>query len=308
MAAQKEKVSTMVLLEYLAEVDRRKAFADRGFSSLFEYVHRGLGYSETQTSERVNAMRLMRGTSGVKEQLKNGELTLTSASQIQRFFQMEKKISGKEASAILLDAKKTEIISQCLNLPKREVERVLLSKASVPVKVALQEKVTMVDPVHIELKRTLSLETEKKLKRAKELTQHATLAELLDKALSALIEKQEKKMGKVVEKEVESKSTLPATSEPTLFYSGQSPEKTKAGLQQSTSRYIPTTFKRILYQRSQGRCEWIHPTTHKRCQSHQRLHIDHIKPLALGGITKPKNLRHLCATHNLRVAKRAGLS
>ena len=48
-ASANEKQATLVLLEHLAEVDHRRLFALRGYSSLWEYVHKALGFSEAQT-------------------------------------------------------------------------------------------------------------------------------------------------------------------------------------------------------------------------------------------------------------------
>ena len=58
-AASNEKSATLVLLEHLAEVDQRRLYATLAYSSLWDYVHKALGYSEAQSSERVNAMRVM---------------------------------------------------------------------------------------------------------------------------------------------------------------------------------------------------------------------------------------------------------
>jgi len=41
-AAASEKAATLKLLEYLCEVDLRKAYATKAFSSLFDYIVRGL--------------------------------------------------------------------------------------------------------------------------------------------------------------------------------------------------------------------------------------------------------------------------
>src|SRR6185437_15510137 len=60
VAASKEKAATLALLDYLAEVDIRRLYSAQAYSSLWEYVHKALGYSESQASERVAAMRLMR--------------------------------------------------------------------------------------------------------------------------------------------------------------------------------------------------------------------------------------------------------
>ena len=78
-AASSEKSATLVLLEYLAEVDRRRLYATFAYSSLWEYVHKALGYSEGQASERVGAMRVMVKVPEVREQLEEMEIKLAQS-------------------------------------------------------------------------------------------------------------------------------------------------------------------------------------------------------------------------------------
>ncbi|NDG84051.1 MAG: hypothetical protein EBX52_03315, partial [Proteobacteria bacterium] len=87
--AQAEKGATLALLEYLNAVDARRAYAIGAYSSLFDYVVRGLGYSEAQASERVNAVRLMTQNPEVKLHLQSGAMNLTIAAQVQRFISQE---------------------------------------------------------------------------------------------------------------------------------------------------------------------------------------------------------------------------
>jgi hypothetical protein len=113
-AAKSEKAATFSLLEHLAEVDDRRAYAILSYSSLFDYVTRGLGYSESQASERVNAVRLMRQNEGVRVHLISGALSLTAAAQIQRFVVAEKRHAER-----LPAAERSHVIEACLNQSKR---------------------------------------------------------------------------------------------------------------------------------------------------------------------------------------------
>lgn len=74
-----------------------------------------------------------------------------------------------------------------------------------------------------------------------------------------------------------------------------------------TLRSIPLHFKRQIHARSNGQCEYISPLTDIRCSSRAHLQVDHRAPLALGGKTELKNLRHLCPAHNLKAAIDYGL-
>ena len=46
------------VIDHLCEIEARRVYLSRGFSSLFDYVKRGLGYSDAATWRRINAMKL----------------------------------------------------------------------------------------------------------------------------------------------------------------------------------------------------------------------------------------------------------
>ncbi len=97
-----------------------------------------------------------------------------------------------------------------------------------------------------------------------------------------MIEAKEKSLGKTT---IKTLPTPPEKEETALLPKSQNP------------RYIPAKFKRIIYARSKGQCEFI-DFNNKRCPSRSLLEVDHITPLASGGKTEIPNLRHLCRNHN----------
>lgn len=281
-AAQTEQSATFALLEYLCEVDQRRDYASELYSSLFDYLVRGLKYSESQSAERVAAVRLMRQNEEARESIQTGKLTLTSAAQIQRFIQAERKVADKPVSS----DRASELIQTCSGKSKREVEKLLFNVASAPTKIAMLERTRQVSATELEIKMTLSSKAQAKLARARELIHTETMAEVFEKALDALIKEKEMALGKVQLAEKTKASTQPAKS-----------ISTQAQKTDSNLRYIPTQFKRIIYERSKGQCEFIN-SNRTRCLSKSHLEVDHIKPFALGGKSEVTNLRHLCRNHN----------
>ncbi len=73
-----------------------------------------------------------------------------------------------------------------------------------------------------------------------------------------------------------------------------------AGRQQPapTGRGVPAAIKRAVWERDQGRCSYVDPTTGRRCTSRHLLQIDHIRPWARGGGAQLDNLRLLCHAHH----------
>ena len=87
----KERELTSEILHYFREVERRRLYAKRGYSSLFEFATKELKYSESQAQRRISAMRLLKELPVIEEKIKSGELSLTVISQAQSFFRQEAK-------------------------------------------------------------------------------------------------------------------------------------------------------------------------------------------------------------------------
>lgn len=66
-------------------------------------------------------------------------------------------------------------------------------------------------------------------------------------------------------------------------------------------------LKREVIKRDGGACTFV-SAAGKRCGATRFVELDHIVPVAKGGLTKLSNLRLLCRTHNQLAAQDAGLS
>ncbi len=64
----------------MAEIDARGLYLERGFSSLFDYAVRELGYSDAAAARRIGAMRLCADQPHAREGLRDGSLTLSAAA------------------------------------------------------------------------------------------------------------------------------------------------------------------------------------------------------------------------------------
>ena len=79
LVAQERKY-TVQILEQLIEIDREKLFCDWGYSSIYKYLVRELGYSDGEAHTRVGALRLIQKSPKVKTKIAEGKLSLTNAS------------------------------------------------------------------------------------------------------------------------------------------------------------------------------------------------------------------------------------
>ena len=56
ISVSKERALTTEVLEFLREVDRRRLYAESGYSSLWEFCVKELGYTEGSASRRISSM------------------------------------------------------------------------------------------------------------------------------------------------------------------------------------------------------------------------------------------------------------
>ena len=90
---QKERKINIEILQHLQEIESRKLYLERGFSSLFDYAIKELGYGEGAAYRRIKAMKLCQDIPETKIQIESGQLNLSKASQLQSFFEKQQRKS-----------------------------------------------------------------------------------------------------------------------------------------------------------------------------------------------------------------------
>lgn len=273
-AASREKQATYVLLEHLLEIDARDLALREGYSSLWDYVHRGLGYSEAAASERVAAMRLLKRSPEAAQLIKAEKLSLTVAAKVQHFVRAVEKTESRKVS----EQETAKIIADCVGRSKREVEQMFVTQA--PTAMTVRETMKPVAENVTELRIGMDAEFLKLLKEAKELCGAANNAETLKRGLKKL----------VADRKRELKGTRKASTRPAAL-----------------GKYIPREMVRQIWARALNQCEF-RSTTGMRCPSKHKLQVDHVLPRAKGGLTERENLRLLCQAHNLSEAREWGLT
>ena len=86
----------VVVIDHLRELERRRLYLSLGFSSLFDYAMRELGYSDGAAWRRIKAMRLCVEVKGARTRIQDGTLTLNAAAELQHAFERQER---KQASA-----------------------------------------------------------------------------------------------------------------------------------------------------------------------------------------------------------------
>ena len=126
-AAQRERDSTIEVLHFLAEVDRRKLYFQHQKTSLWAYCRFVLKFSEGATSRRISSMKLLREVPEIEAKVESGELNLTTLSQASTFFNQEEKVSYPKAPD-----EKREVLKALESKSTFDVQDELLRRSSAP--------------------------------------------------------------------------------------------------------------------------------------------------------------------------------
>lgn len=336
--AQTERELTAEILNHLKEIEDRRLHLELGFSSLFEYATKELGYSEPQAQRRISSMRLIKEIPEIEESLKDGKLNLTNIAKVQSFFRERKK-----AKKPLGSSEKIQLLKRIEGVSTRQCEKELAQihfdpEASADLKGPKNFQERFLADGSIELKVQLSPEIYEKLKTVRNLLAHKNpnpdWPELLEIICDQVIrlknpsQRRAYSAPKVRSEEKKAKAETEAGTgtgkEPgvgsgiesgvglgvglgTGVESGRGAE-TRAGaetepplpaiLSPKKQRWISAAVKRAVWARDQGSCSFISKITNKRCHSRHLLQIDHIQPLAFGGSNAEDNLRLLCFHHH----------
>lgn len=115
---QKERNITLQVIQHLSEIESRKLYFKRGFSSLFEYAVKELGYSEGSAYRRIKAMKLCQDLPETASKIRTGNLNLTTVSQLQTFFEKQSR-KAQETQTRLQSNQKPLSIQRSDSSPRR---------------------------------------------------------------------------------------------------------------------------------------------------------------------------------------------
>jgi 5-methylcytosine-specific restriction endonuclease McrA len=308
---QREKRIGDAILLGLKEIKARRVFAALGYPSLFEFLVKHFGLSESATYQRLQALKLIEAVPEVQNDLFNGTLSLSNAALVQSFIQSEEKQST-------LTAETKKHLIESIKCKTHKEARVILAREN-PVSALPPSREKPMTSTHSQLQITVDQETIAALQDVKELLSHTIpdgdLAQVLKYMLQLTsstlrkrkgqveITKSEMKRGfSVLEKNrTESNSNSNSNSSHSVANVGSIVGVTERGTDAKKGsvkrKAIPIDVKRKVFTRAGGCCEYQSTTGH-RCASRHQLEIDHITPVSQGGSSEIHSLQLLCRTHN----------
>jgi hypothetical protein len=266
---QEETNATLRVLYVLREIERRRAFAEKSYPSLFEFCTEFLGYKKGAAYRRIMALRTLKEVPEVEEKIRAGGLSLTTLSQLQTHF-----VRKKKENRPLAKVEKLKLIESFENKSTREADKMILALTPQEIPV---ERLKVIDDETFELKLALPKRIYEKLQKLKahmgpEKASVETL-EAFEKALDIANREYEKKFEKVPAPDLKPRDGDPNANA-------------------KIRNHIPVAVKRAVWKRDQGTC------TFPGCSSRFRLEYDHIVPVASGGTNEVSSLRLACRAHN----------
>lgn len=269
-----ERRITREILQLILVAEDRKIHLARGFGSIVRWLIGRYSYSETAALRRVQAARLLRAVPTADGKIQTGELNLTTLAKAQSVIRAEERRTGERLPA----SQKVEVAEAIVNKSLSSTERKLAEIFPEATKSLEQSRVQDRGRDEVRISITVKRETYEMMLKVQAALGHA----LPGADLAAVTEHVYKEYWKRKNPQREVRPVERSA--------------TAAVAQGKTA--VSAIVRRQVFQRDNGRCQYIDPVTKRRCLSEHRIEIDHIQPRALGGTNEADNLRCLCRAHN----------
>jgi hypothetical protein len=318
-------------LLHLDEFDRRRAYVDAGYRSLWDYCLRALHLREGAAGRRIGAMRVLRRLPRLAPALRDGRLCASTVTLL---------------GPLLTDANLGELVERAAFRTKAEVEEIVVSlrprpepqerirKLPAPALLATASgepsalplggggllalvpaaAATTSAPAPTQVASAAPPASRTVPARVQPIAEDrwsvrvtldaATKAEL--ETLRALLSHKipNGDVGAVlreaircaIEKHGKRKGAVALTRKASAGAHQDEGEPNLTG--EPASSHIPASVRREVWKRDGGRCTFVGPNG-CRCDSRWQLEFDHIVPPALGGTSTAGNLRLRCRPHNM---------
>ena len=286
-----ERKITHIILLHILEIESRRIYAEAGYDSMLSYLIKFFGYSEASAYRRIQAARLLKTIPAAAGKLENGALNLSQLTQVQKCLKtavdmkqtkIEPNSEGKTKSYPKSASDIAIILNKIENRNTFETNKILAFEFDQPIQTSQIIKPQKDESVRIEI--TLTKEQFENLQKSKSLLSHAVPNSSWNEVIDYLAKK--------FNKSIQGKEDLITQSHTATKVKTSNTNKSQ------TRSYISIQTKRKLMKKANHSCEYINKTTQNKCGSKYQLQIDHIHPVAAGGLGNFENLQILCRTHN----------
>ncbi|MGZ3802543.1 MAG: DUF222 domain-containing protein, partial [Bdellovibrio sp.] len=178
----KERKLLHVILEHIKEVDVRKIYLERAYSSLYEYLVKELGYSGSAAMRRLEAARLLKEVPTLAEKIQEGSVNLSQIGELSRALKEKEKTCGMKVSC----AQKKELVAKITGKTTQETQKELSLALDVQPKKHDSQRMQQDESIRLEI--TLTKEQYHKLMTCKDLAVASLYQAQKDSSLSSVIE------------------------------------------------------------------------------------------------------------------------
>ena len=268
------RTSEKEMILVLEEIDKNKTYLAFGKPSLWRYCVETLGLTESETYRFIQVSRTSAKIPELKEAILSGNLSVGKASRI---------------TSVITPENQDTWIPMALTSTHREIEREIRQENPKPIP---KERIKVLTPTRSELRLSISIELEQKLKRAFEVSHHTSMEEMLNSMTDFYLKRKDKlqKAERIQKKKDKKQSTLHLQGKSeTSHPSTPTPREKTAS---DPSREVPMPIQNAVVLRDRGQCQF------KDCKETKFVQIHHIKPYSQGGKHTLDNLTTLCSAHH----------
>jgi hypothetical protein len=115
---QLERKTLSQILDHLKEVQRRRAYCPMGYSNLMKYMIKELGYSESASFRRIQALKLTKENPVAASMIQSGEINLSQITMVQTRLKNEKNTTCERENI-------PHILQMIKHKTARETEQIL---------------------------------------------------------------------------------------------------------------------------------------------------------------------------------------
>lgn len=292
------------LIDVIQRAEEHRVYIKRGHSSLFNYVIRELGLSESVAYSVITIARKVREVPELKTQIQSGALTLTSARRIVPLL----KRGNQGANA--------EWLKKACELSSRQLEKEIVK---IHPQEATVERASYVNVDRIKLELGLSEREMLRLRRVQDILsqtkkRHVKLEETLQILTAEYLNRhdplEKANRNQVRKGSLPQKKRLAEQETPILVHTEHRPstavgklfarpvaKKITAQSKTHTRKPIPSAIIHHVNRRDQRRCAEKLPDG-SRCNQARWIEIHHKFPVHQGGSNDPENLITLCSAHH----------
>jgi hypothetical protein len=298
-----ERKAVVDFLLHLAELERRRLYAELGYATLFDYCTHELGLLKASAYRRVTGARLLKRFPQIEHYLRDGRLCLTLLKDV-------------------LNAENVEqVLEAASRRSKEEVEGLVVKLKPELASMSIPDRARPLGGGKYRLELTVGAEFMKELTEVRAALSHKHPKGELEAVIRegfALVLKQFRARRGIGAKPSTAKGAPQkddngkggGAAEGLAAEVGQGESEagrveqgaSVLGSEQRESEHrshIPLPIQRQIWERDQGRCTHLRHDG-SRCSSTFQVELDHIALAGFGGSDAPDNLRLRCRAHNQR--------